>query len=108
MTRTRTFISSSWTAIARGFVVVLLSVAALAAGGSRSTSSAPKTVHVHEYTRKNGTVVKAYDRAAPGTAQHRATSTSKSSTTRPSASASGGSAKSTKTPPTVKPAAAVR
>lgn len=34
----------------------------------RSKSSAPKTVHVREYTRKDGTVVHAHDRRAPGTA----------------------------------------
>jgi hypothetical protein len=32
-----------------------------------SSSSAPKTVHVREYTRKDGTVVRAHDRSTPGT-----------------------------------------
>ena len=52
----------------RGFVVAILSVAALMAGASKTSSDTPKPVHVREYKRKDGTVVKAYDRAAPGTA----------------------------------------
>jgi hypothetical protein len=89
-------------AVARGFVIALLSISALLAGGSMTTSGAPKTVHVRQYTRKDGTVVKAYDRAAPGTAQHRAAATPKQSTARPPAAPSGTTAKSGKTPPTVK------
>ena len=34
-------------------------------GQSQKSSSEPKTVHVKEYTRKDGTTVKAHDRAAP-------------------------------------------
>jgi hypothetical protein len=33
-----------------------------------SKAKAPKSVHVKQYTRKDGTVVHAHDRAAPGTA----------------------------------------
>jgi hypothetical protein len=43
----------------------------LEAKGSRvSSSSSTKTVHVREYTRRDGTVVHAHDRAAPGTAAY--------------------------------------
>jgi hypothetical protein len=34
---------------------------------SSRSSSSQKTVHVRSYTRKDGTVVKGYDRTAPGT-----------------------------------------
>jgi len=34
-------------------------------GHTTKTASKPKTVHVKEYTRKDGTKVKAHDRAAP-------------------------------------------
>src|SRR4051794_37443140 len=34
----------------------------------KSSSSSGKAVHVREYTRKDGTVVHAHDRRAPGTA----------------------------------------
>lgn len=37
---------------------------------SSSKSSSRKTVHVREYTRKDGTVVHAHDRAAPGYGDH--------------------------------------
>jgi hypothetical protein len=40
--------------------------------GSTSDDN-PKTVHVRQYKRKDGTVVQAHDRAAPGTASHRTT-----------------------------------
>jgi hypothetical protein len=61
------------------FSLVFLSPAALAqrshSSGSRSSThsskssknSSDKTVHVHSYTRKDGTVVHAYDRRPPGT-----------------------------------------
>ena len=42
-------------------------------GSSRShssSSSSGKTVHVKPYTRKDGTVVRAHERSAPGTASH--------------------------------------
>ncbi len=52
--------------------VLLLSGAAVAQRGrsssSRSSSSGSKSVHVRGYTKKDGTVVKAHDRKAPGTA----------------------------------------
>ncbi len=35
---------------------------------SSKSSSSSKTVHVREYTRKDGTIVRAHDRRAPGTA----------------------------------------
>ena len=58
--------------------VVLLASSTVAyprggSGGQRShstsskTSSSQKTVHVRSYTRKDGTVVRAHDRSAPGT-----------------------------------------
>src|ERR1017187_2192441 len=53
----------------RILIALLLSVASLLAGNSRAASSgAKKTVHVRQYTRKDGTVVRAHVRAAPGTA----------------------------------------
>ncbi len=59
-------------------VVLLLGSSALAypRGGSTGShshssstksSSSKKTVHVRSYTRKDGTVVRAHDRSAPGT-----------------------------------------
>ena len=51
----------------RNLVVALLSISSLAASSSKASPDAPKTVHVHEYTRKDGTVVHAHDRPAPGT-----------------------------------------
>jgi hypothetical protein len=52
----------------RNFAVALLSISSLAASDSQASRDGSKTVHVREYTRKDGTVVHAYDRAAPGTA----------------------------------------
>jgi hypothetical protein len=49
----------SFPAVARGLIIALLSVVALLACGSKATSGAPKTVHVREYKRRDGTVVKA-------------------------------------------------
>jgi hypothetical protein len=95
-------------AVTRGFVITLLSVAALLAGGSKTTSGAPKTVHVREYTRKDGTVVQAHDRAAPGTVQHTATTGTKPSTAQTPAATSGIKTKSSKAPPAVKPSTAAR
>jgi hypothetical protein len=54
---------------------------------SKSKSSSSKTVHVKGYTRKDGTYVAPYDRAAPGTAS---TSTASTSAT-PAASSSSSS-----------------
>jgi hypothetical protein len=54
-------------ACARIAIVLPLALEAFA-GGSKSTSSAGRPVHVRQYTRKDGTVVAAHDRAAPGTA----------------------------------------
>jgi hypothetical protein len=54
-----------------GIIAGLLVLTSALPGGSKSTSSAPKTVHVRQYTRKDGTVVSAHDRAAPGTATPR-------------------------------------
>jgi len=53
-------------------IVLLASLlsGANAFGKGTHSSSAPKTVHVHSYTRKDGTVVRAHDRAAPGTATY--------------------------------------
>src|SRR5947209_20050922 len=45
-----------------------------------SSSSSGKTVHVKGYTRKDGTYVPPYDRAAPGTADNRRSSSTGSST----------------------------
>jgi hypothetical protein len=55
--------------LVRWFIVALLSLASLPAE-STSSSDKPKTVHVREYTRKDGTVVQAHVRSAPGTASH--------------------------------------
>jgi hypothetical protein len=54
--------------------LVWLLLAALTAIGpiaarSSSHSSGSKTVHVRSYTRKDGTVVQAHDRSAPGAAE---------------------------------------
>ena len=54
-----------------GIIAGLLVLTSALAGGSKSTSSTAKTVHVRQYTRKDGTVVSAHDRAAPGTATPR-------------------------------------
>jgi hypothetical protein len=48
-------------------VLLLLPVAAVS-GGSHSSSHSSGTVHVRTYTKKDGTVVHAHNRAAPGTA----------------------------------------
>jgi hypothetical protein len=76
-------------------LVILLSGLSLFGGGSggKGSSSAPATVHVNEYTRKDGTVVGAYDRAAPGTAQSSAPAGSSAQTTT-SATPSGQAAES--------------
>lgn len=56
----------------------------------KAKSSAPKPVHVREYTRKDGTVVHAHDRALPGTATHSSPAVSPRPTTyRPDYIASG-------------------
>jgi hypothetical protein len=48
----------------------LVPLPAIAMGShSSSHSSAPKIVHVRTYTKKDGTVVHAHDRAAPGAAE---------------------------------------
>ena len=54
-------------ACARIAIILLLALVAFA-GGSKSTSSTGRPVHVRQYTRKDGTVVSAHDRAAPGAA----------------------------------------
>lgn len=93
-----------------GIVAGLLMLTAAWAGGSKSTSSAaPKTVHVRQYTRKDGTVVSAHERAAPGTAMPRPTVTRSSATKTPSSPKAavpaasrvppGGAVASTKTAP---------
>jgi hypothetical protein len=63
-----------FTVIVRGLVAALVLVAELVAGSSKSASTTPKTVHVRQYTRKDGTIVQAHDRAAPGTATRSAVS----------------------------------
>ena len=68
MTRTVAPRSLPLAAIVGGFVVVILSAAELMAGSSKPSSTTPKPVHVREYKRKDGSIVKAHDRAAPGTA----------------------------------------
>ena len=45
----------------------LLAIALICILGACSLSFAQKTVHVRTYTRKDGTVVAAHDRSAPGT-----------------------------------------
>ena|ERR1700733_9057270 len=66
---TRIFASRGFplTVIVRGFAAALISVAVLMAG-FKLTPTTPKPVHVRQYTRKDGTIVQAHDRAAPGTA----------------------------------------
>jgi hypothetical protein len=67
----------TWSCVPRGRVLnvalraffALLSLASLVAGSSKPSSDKPKTVHVREYKRKDGTVVTSHDRAAPGTAR---------------------------------------
>jgi hypothetical protein len=49
----------------RNFAVALLSIGSIGASDSKASPNGPKTVHVREYVRKDGTVVHAYDRAAP-------------------------------------------
>jgi hypothetical protein len=56
----------------RRAVTVLLLLTSLLVRSSTPFQSA-KTVHVREYTRKDGTVVHAHDRAALGTASHATT-----------------------------------
>jgi hypothetical protein len=51
------------------FGVLLPALSLLAGGGGKGSSSPSTSVHINEYTRQDGTVVGAYDRAAPGTAQ---------------------------------------
>ena len=63
-------------------ITALLLLISLLAGSTSSDN--PKTVHVRQYKRKDGTVVKAHDRAAPGTASHR---TSTARTAAPSSGA---------------------
>jgi hypothetical protein len=60
-------------------IIVFLLLISLLAGSTSSDN--PKTVHVREYTRKDGTVVHAHDRAAPGTASHATVPQTPSSTT---------------------------
>jgi hypothetical protein len=53
----------------RVLIAILLSIVSLLAQSSQPASDdQKKTVHVRQYTRKDGTVVRRYDRAAPGTA----------------------------------------
>ena len=52
----------------RRVITAFLLLTSLLGGSSSSQSS--KTIHVREYKRKDGTVVHAHDRAAPGTASH--------------------------------------
>jgi hypothetical protein len=66
------------TVIVRGIVAAILSAAGLMAGSSKPSSTTPKPVQVSEYKRKDGTVVKAHDRAAPGTATRSAVSAPRS------------------------------
>jgi hypothetical protein len=49
-------------------IALLLIVATSFAAPQKRSSSSSKPVHVRTYTRKDGTVVQAHDRAAPGTA----------------------------------------
>lgn len=67
-------------------IAAVLLLASLLAGASTSSQS-PKTVHVHQYKRKDGTVVQAHDRNAPGTTSHRSTTHEAASTTVPSSAA---------------------
>lgn len=60
--------------------VLVLLVAAWALFAQKSSPSKP--VHVHEYTRKDGAVVHAHDRALPSTAGHKTSSPKTSSTTK--------------------------
>lgn len=76
----------------RKLIAALLLLASLLASGSTSSDN-PKTVHVQQYKRKDGTVVRAHNRSAPGTASHR-TTTIVSRTPAPSSGA--GSLASTK------------
>jgi PEGA domain len=62
----------------RKILLLLISVVSIA--------SAQKTVHVNQYTRKDGTVVSAYDRNAPGTATSKDSGNSVRSTATPSSS----------------------
>jgi hypothetical protein len=66
MKRRKTFVEMRIVAL----ILVLVSFA-VAQKPKSSSSSTDKTVHVRQYTRKNGTVVSAYNRAAPGTATPR-------------------------------------
>ena len=47
--------------------IALLSISFLTAGDAKASSDGSKPVHVRQYKRKDGTVVHAHDRAAPGT-----------------------------------------
>lgn len=68
-------------ALALAFASLGLPVdAAKGSGHSTKTSSGPKTVRVKGYTKKDGTKVKAHDRAAPK--PKATTSTTKSATTK--------------------------
>jgi hypothetical protein len=49
-------------------LLATLCPAIYARSSHHSSSSSSKSVHVREYTRKDGTVVRAHDRSAPGTA----------------------------------------
>jgi hypothetical protein len=64
----------------RRAITVLLLLTSLLVRSSTPFQSA-KTVHVREYTRKDGTVVHAHDRATPGTASHVTTPQTPASTT---------------------------
>lgn len=57
--------------LAFGITASLLLLIPAFAGSSKLTPSTSKPVHVRQYTRKDGTVVSAHDRAAPGTATPR-------------------------------------
>jgi hypothetical protein len=63
MKRRKTFMEMRIVAL-----ILLLVSFAVAQKPKASSSSTDKTVHVRQYTRKDGTVVQAYDRRAPGTA----------------------------------------
>ena len=61
-------------AAVRILALLLVLVSFAVAQKPKSSGSTSKTVHVRQYTRKDGTVVSAYDRRAPGTASKTAPS----------------------------------
>jgi hypothetical protein len=85
----------------RVLIAILLSTVSLLAQSSQPASDdTQKTIHVRQYTRKDGTVVHSYNRAAPGTTgkngavagpvPSKASSSSNSRSSARSRSASGG------------------